>query len=293
MTTDTTACLFEPEALALKKREISFESLTIGRDHIGAGASKIVYRRVIGDKEVAVGEYQKLTQADIREIHLLADLKHPNIVEFVGFAVRHDAHKKTLLLVTELCSRSLSKHVRAAPPPPRRDLFQMMLSIAEGVDYLHNSLQKPVVHLDIKAGNILVTSGNIAKITDFGAARQLPLDLVPSKPAGTWNWMAPEMFTRPPAYSQRCDIFSLGMVFWEMLAWCEGHPQYPWEGLKGEQIVMKVGLNNERPPVDDFEQACGTEIIGLVQKMWQQDPDLRPDISEVKETLATLVAEHS
>ncbi|KAH8804162.1 kinase-like domain-containing protein [Flagelloscypha sp. PMI_526] len=292
MTTDTTTSPPDLGTWGLKEREIPFKSLAIEREIIGKGSSKIVHRGRYQKRQVAVGQlirFRECTLPDLNEFCLLRHLDHPNIVKFVGLSIPPPANEfGPLLAVTELCNHSLSTHVRESPPPTLPTLFRMMIDIAKGIDYLHNHFEKPIAHRDLKSPNILISSAGVAKITDFGTAKYLDSELEPFTLVGTCNWMAPEMFGVPFPRSQKCDIFSLAMVFWEMLQWRSGSPQCPWEKKEGVYIIWKVGRLNERPLVDGLADVGGAEAVQLMQAMWRQDPSHRPGISEVEQTLTIL-----
>ena len=124
--------------------------------------------------------------------------------------------------------------------------LSIMLDIARGLEYLH--LRKPsIIHRDCKSSNILITSKGVAKITDFGLAKvkQSTRSMVRSL-VGTVNWQAPELWHAHPKYNHKVDVFSLAMVFWEILQWHVPNKKFPWEGMNEHAIYEAVGAKRHR-----------------------------------------------
>lgn len=121
-----------------------------------------------------------------------------------------------------------------------------MLDIARGLAYLHT--RKPsIIHRDCKSSNILITKKGVAKITDFGLAKvkQSTRSMVRSL-VGTVNWQAPELWHPHPKYNHKVDVFSCGVVFWEILQWHNPSKKFPWEGMNEHAIYDVVGSKHQR-----------------------------------------------
>jgi serine/threonine protein kinase len=201
----------------------------------------------------------------------------------------------------------------------------MMLDIARGLEYLH--LRKPsVIHRDCKSSNILITSRGTAKIADFGLAKvkQSTRSMVRSL-VGTVNWQAPELWHAHPKYNHKVDVFSCAMVYWEMLQWHITNKKFPWEvssfGLRhGWAILLTAYVGHERachlryrggkattvctlnfvfdriliyifcrPSISGLRKAWCAEIVDLIERMWAQEHQDRPTMSEVVEELEQMV----
>ncbi|KIO28013.1 hypothetical protein M407DRAFT_72388 [Tulasnella calospora MUT 4182] len=280
------------ESLGLEDREIPIERLT-KLEKIGSGGFKDVYIGKLRNRKVAIAEFRgHLGPMDIKELKLLADFNHPNVVRFLGISIPEDTKTTPVMMVSELCTNGdLFDYIRNEKPPTLRKLLNLMLDIAGGLDYLHNIHKPSVIHRDCKSSNILITGKVTAKIADFGLAKvkQSTRSMVKSL-VGTVNWQAPELWHAHPKYDHKVDVFSCAMVFWEMLQWHNPSKKYPWEGMNEHAIYEEVGAKKNRPSLTGCRKLWCPEIVDLVMRMWAQDPKQRPPIREVVEELESIIA---
>ena len=171
-------------------------------------------------RKVAISEFRDhLSEMDVRELKLLAEFSHPNIVKFRGICIPDDNSQVPCMLVSELCENGdLFDYIRNVPRPSVNRVLGLMLDIARGLEYLHT--RKPaIIHRDCKSSNILINRNGQAKVGDFGlarvktSARSMIRSLV-----GTVNWQAPELWSPHPRYDYKVDVFSAAMVYWEMMS---------------------------------------------------------------------------
>ncbi|GBE81813.1 hypothetical protein SCP_0401860 [Sparassis crispa] len=278
------------ESLGLEDREIPPDKLT-KLEKIGSGGFKDVFIGKFKGRRVAISEFRsQLSAMDIKELKLLGDFDHPNIVRFLGVSIPENTRETPVMIVSELCSNGdLFDYVRNVKPPSLYRVLCIMLDIARGLEYLH--MRKPsVIHRDCKSSNILITSKGIAKITDFGLAKvkQSTRSMVRSL-VGTVNWQAPELWHPHPKYNHKVDVFSCGMVYWEMLQWHVLNKKFPWEGMNEHAIYDLVGAKRQRPSINGLRKHWCPEIVDLIERMWAQEPDERPTMSEIVEELEHLV----
>ncbi|CAH7666177.1 TKL protein kinase [Phakopsora pachyrhizi] len=271
--------LLDLEDLKLADKEIPPQKLS-REQKVGSGSFKDVYMGRYRNFRVAICDLRgRLTDMDIKELGLLRDLRHPNIVRFIGVSVG-DAVPCTI--VTELCRNGdLYDYIRKIPCPSFVQILAMMLDAARGVEYLH--LRTPsIIHRDLKSPNVLVTSSGSAKITDFGLAR-VKRDVMSmcATTCGTLNWQAPELWVAHPSYNHSIDVYALGLVFWEVLCWPFREKTFPFQGMNEHAIFAEVGKNKLRPSTSMIRRKWGRDIVSLIEKMWDNEPDARPGMPDV------------
>uniref|UniRef100_A0A1D1ZVD3 Protein kinase domain-containing protein n=1 Tax=Auxenochlorella protothecoides TaxID=3075 RepID=A0A1D1ZVD3_AUXPR len=212
--------------------------------------------------------------AFLREVDVLATLRHPNLLLFQGFVL-----SPYLGIVTEYMARgSLFKVMRASAegPLPLRLVRTVAVQVARGMASLHSRPQ-PLLHLDLKSPNILLDDKWRVKIADFGLARlKVHAHVTPGAPSGTPEWMAPEVLRSEP-YAEGADVYSYGVVLWEMLT-----GQQPWEGLLPVQVVGAVGFQGKTLP----PPATGDPFLARVcESCLSQLPGARPSFDAILQEL--------
>jgi serine/threonine protein kinase len=158
--------------------------------------------------------------------------EHENIVQLI----HHERKSGYLWLVMEFCDGGdLDKYMaeREVPFAQRLDLIKQCIS---AVHHMHTQSPRPVVHRDIKAGNVLVKIVNkkpVLKFCDFGLAKAIAHDVTRplSTMCGTEYYIAPELFASEIKYGKPVDIFSLGVLF---LALLEYSSKEGFKPIKGE-----------------------------------------------------------
>jgi hypothetical protein len=192
---------------------------------IGQGGMGAVYkaRQVRLDRPVAlkvlppeVGKDAAFAERFLREARTLAKLSHPHIVTVHDFGELGGYY---FFLMEYVDGVNLRQALRAGKFSPEQAL-KLVPQICDALQYAHD---KGVVYRDIKPENVLLNDQGYVKIADFGLAKLLGRDAaVPSltgtrQVLGTPHYMAPEQMERPHVVDHRADIFSLGVLFYEML----------------------------------------------------------------------------
>lgn len=192
---------------------------------LGSGGMGAVYRarqpaldRIVALKVLPAGDGGRADFAERfnREARALARLSHPNVVAVYEFGRAGDLHYFLMEFVDGSNLRQLERTGRLST----REALQIIPQICDALQYAHN---QGVVHRDIKPENVLVDRTGRVKIADFGLARILGLDPAASRLTlegqvmGTPHYMAPEQLERPLTVDHRADIYSFGVVIYEML----------------------------------------------------------------------------
>jgi serine/threonine protein kinase len=167
----------------------------------------------------AVASDPRFTERFLREARLLASLSHPHIVTVYEFGQRNGLY----LLLMEFVDGVTLRQASMAGPIKRLAPKEGLAVVGQLCDALQFAHDEGVVHRDIKPENILIDKRGRVKIADFGLAKLLgkPADLPTLTSThqlmGTPAYMAPEQVEGRPVIDHRADIYSLGVVFYELL----------------------------------------------------------------------------
>lgn len=206
--------------------------------------------------------------AFIAEMRLLSRLRHPCITTVMG-AVIQLSHEP--MLVMEYCEYgSLSDLLANSTVHTGGEIIlQICRDISQGLRYLHAS--KPaILHGDLKAKNILIDGRFRAKVCDFGLSNKKRNSL-----SGTPFWMAPEYLKGKTEYTCACDIYSIGMVLYEIYA-----RKTPYHGENPRNVLRSIcnPRKNRRPAIPP---SMPPKIVDLVKKCWSIDPCFRPEARDL------------
>ena len=149
-----------------------------------------------------------------REIELLQNVRHPNIVQLLGFTP--ETQSKVPSIVMECLDTNLTKLIEEHYPLLSFDMQVCILhDVAVGLSFLHGH-KEPIVHRDLSSNNILITDHLVAKISDLGLAKHIKSaeqQAGSSTGFGTQDYMPPEVLgQKPPQISSKTDVFSFGVI---------------------------------------------------------------------------------
>ena len=172
-------------------------------------AGKKIHEALLDAGNVGV---QDMASKYVQECQLMSDLRHPNITLFLGVCFLPNCPLPVLLM--ERLDGSLDELLETLPNVPlvlKRSLFE---DVAKGLLYLHKH-EPQIVHRDLTAKNVLLTSSLVAKITDFGNSRIVSLQpgqlaRTLSSAPGTLVYMPPEALSDVSRYGPSLDVFSFG-----------------------------------------------------------------------------------
>jgi len=206
---------------------------------------------------------QEVKERFMREAQAAAALDHPNICTVYEF---DEAEEKTFISMAYIEGQSLKKKIESGPFE-LDEALRIATQVAEGLQEAH---RKGVVHRDIKSANIMVTEQGQAKIMDFGLARISGGALVTQEGTtmGTIAYMSPEQ-ARGEKVDHRTDIWSLGVVFYEMFS-----GQLPFKGEHDQAVLYSI-LNERPTPVTDLRAEIPMALGQIVDKALEKNPDER------------------
>lgn len=210
---------------------------------------------------------QKFAERFEREARALAKLHHPNIVAVYDFGEVQGNFYLLMEFVDGLTLRQLL-HTRKLSP---EEALAIVPKICEALQYAH---EQGIVHRDIKPENILMDKDGRIKIADFGIAKILGdggrSSLTEEQAIGTPHYMSPEQIEKPQTVDHRADIYSLGVVFYEMLT--------------GELPLGKFQPPSKKVHVD-------VRLDEIVLRTLEKEPERRyQHASEVKTEVETVAA---
>ena len=271
-----------PEQLATKFPQLEILGL------IGQGGTGAVYRarqrqldRLIAMKilPAEVSQDPAFAERFMREARALARLNHPNIVAVHDFGQADGFYYFLMEFIDGATLRQVLAEGKLAP----REALAIVPQVCEGLQYAHD---QGVVHRDIKPENILLDKTGRVKIADFGLARLVGTDpgtrrlTQPREVMGTPHYMAPEQVEKPQFVDHRADIYSLGVVFYEMLT---GELPLGRFAAPSQKVQVDVRLDEvvlralEKEPERRYQQASQVKtdvesVRGIVEKL---PPEMR------------------
>lgn len=241
------------------------------RQELGKGGFGRVYQvehTLTGRREamkvLAASSSPEQSERFLREIRLQASLTHPNIaVVHTAFWVNDD-----LALVCEyLEGQPLQAVLEQQPLPPNRAL-DIIGQVLQGLSYAH---ARGIIHRDITPANIFLTSGGPVKIIDFGlakAATDLRLTNEGS-PIGAAHYMSPEQIRGAQEIDARTDVYSCGIVLYEMIA-----GRKPFEG--GDSFTIMKGHAEETPDAPtEVNPEVLKELSAIILRAMSKKPEDR------------------
>uniref|UniRef100_A0A0E0HLR8 Protein kinase domain-containing protein n=1 Tax=Oryza nivara TaxID=4536 RepID=A0A0E0HLR8_ORYNI len=261
---------------------------------LGSGTFGTVYHGKWRGSDVAIkrindrcfagkaSEQERMRTDFWNEADKLASLHHPNVVAFYGVVL--DGPGGSVATVTEYMAngslrQALQRHEKIFD---RRRRLLIAMDVAFGMEYLH---EKNIVHFDLKSDNLLVNLRDpqhpICKVGDLGLSKVKCQTLISGGVRGTLPWMAPELLNGSSSLvSEKVDVFSFGIVMWELLTGEE-----PYAELHYGAIIGGIVNNTLRPPVPE---SCDPRWRSLMEQCWSSEPSERPSFTEVGKRLRAM-----
>ena len=221
------------------------------------------------------------------ECRLLSQIRHPNIVQFLG--VHFQQGVRVPILVMEFLPTNLTSCIEEYGILPKSTSYSILHDVAVGLHYLH-SQTPPIIHRDLSSNNVLLASNMTAKISDLGVARILRLTPLQvshmTQTPGTPAYMPPEVMIANPTYDASVDEFSYGIMMIHMFSGRWPEPQVGQTRFEDDMLIPVTEA--ERRAV--FLRAIGNDhpLMDLIPKCISNNPRGRAHTSELVERLAEM-----
>ena len=280
-----------PAFLAINPSDLKLVKL------IGEGSCSKVYEATWLGCTLAVKRFKSAFVSTLHtELCFLTKLPHPHVVRLVGFSLEPQG----CWIVMELMdmdlrrlieSRLQKKHTSPSIQPfSLHEAVDIIKKIALGMKFLHS---RGVTHRDLKASNVVVrrpSSSSIeVKIMDFGVSQYIGDS--PAKGSGTRFWRAPEilkelddgMVQSTSIDLQAADVYAFAMTCYEVLT---GHIPFQVEEIHSHKVIRAAIIDSGHRP--KLPSDINSSMEELILKCWHQEPQQRPNFSEICERLSSI-----
>lgn len=192
-------------------------------------------------------------------------LDHPNIVQATDF---FEQDQQFFFVMEYVDGQDLGELIRKKGSLPEEEALSIFKHILEGLDFAHN---RGIIHRDVKPPNVMVDTSGRARIMDFGIAVMFGAERLTSAgtPVGSPWYMSPEQITHPQDIDHRSDVYSAGILLYEMLT-----GEVPFDG-KSDFSVKEQQVNAPRPDPRGKNPQISPELARMVLKAIDKDPDKR------------------
>ena len=204
-------------------------------------------------------EAQKVIKKFDMECRLLSQIRHPNIVQYLGTCRDPDVNLPVLLM--ELMDECLTTFLERSVNSLRYEVqLNLCHDVAMALAYLH---RQGIIHRDLSGNNVLLIAGARAKVTDFGMCKLIDVGKGTSRFSqsycpGTEAYMAPEVMRSSPEYTEKIDCFAFGVLVIQILT-----RQYPEPGPRSIMVkdpLSPIGMS-ERPVLEVERRRSHFDLI--------------------------------
>lgn len=218
-----------------------------------------------------------------KECRLLSNLRHPNVVQFIGVCFYQ--HDRLPILVMEYLASDLHDTLAKIGDIPLFVKTSILHDVTRGLVYLHCQ-NPPIIHRDLTARNVLLNSAMVAKIADFGVSRRIvgghisfgPIAL--TRVPGSDVYMPPEAFDENPTYDAKLDMFSFGHLSLYTLTQADPVPLHP---KNVSRKAANFEIERRRPFLSLLSDQLGKDhpLVSMTTHCLSDKPKVRPTAKEV------------
>jgi len=203
-----------------------------------------------------------------KDVKMWFNLSHPNVLSLYGANILGDY---PLVVIPLMKNGNLINYIEGKEKLSLLKLIEILIGISSGMEYLH---AKDVVHGDLMARNILLDEHLQPHICDFGFSkcRAVVDHHSKLKRLDSLRWTANEVY-RDFVYTKKSDVYSFAMLCYELFTW----GAVPFQNLS-ERLLSEAVTAGKRP---EYPEGCPMAIWKLMERMWNGNPEARPDFSEI------------
>ena len=285
---------FELDGVHVTGREVGHGSYAVVKELEYHGL-KCVGKKIHGVLFESAMPHEKASMLErfAGECELLSGLHHPCIVQFLG--VWYEQGPRLPVLVMEYLHTTLSACLERYGILPKEISFEILRDVALGLCYLHER-SPPIIHRDLSANNVLLTSNMNAKLSDLGVAKILNLtparmtQMTQTKAPGTPCYMPPEALTAKPKYTSKIDIYSYGVLIIHTLC---GRWPFPGNAFhpdpRNPDTMIPISEVERRA---EYLQEIGNDhpLTTLVRQCLSNAPVQRPEASALLNRINTILS---
>ncbi len=244
---------------------------------IGEGGFGQVFLATWNGKYVAIKKFSTKEKHNtkyslnkfIKEINVISNLRHPNVVLYIGASI----NKVEYYMISEFITKGSlfdCLHVQKNKFTENEQL-NIAYEIAIALRYLHS---RKINHCDLKSSNILLDDNLKIKVSDFGLSRLKNIFSFNENKGriGTSHWMPPEIM-KAQKYEESSDVFSYGMIVWEILT-----GEIPYYGLTPNQII---GLVSDSRKIVEVPKNGHPALRKLIKNCLLYEPEKRPNFDHI------------
>ena len=302
------ANMSEPRKVAevdLDALAVQVEGLDLEENRLGSGAYGVVFKVTAKGKECIAkklhniliqaikhypqGQDDSIVRKFKNECRILSQLKHPNVVRFVG--VHYGRDRNDISLIMERLHCDLADFVKKNPDTPLCDRLHILYDVSKGLEYLH-SQSPPLIHRDLTAPNVLLTEDLTAKIGDLGVSRYIDPSAAGklTTTPGNLYYMPPECRVANPSYTTKLDIFSFGnLIVHTIIGDTPDLHDIPFDDPKFIEFIQKKKVELMRRNTAVHKKMGETHCLyPLVVRCLKDSPEQRPSVGEVRISLRKL-----
>lgn len=195
----------------------------------------------------------------VRECEVINHFDHPNIIKTYGIFLGDLTNKPAILL--EYCETNLKQQIQTLN---KKEQISIIVSLSSAMEVLHSA---GIIHRDLKLENVLLDSSNKPKLSDFGLCTFIDDDETRTEMAGTWRYMAPELFSGQKHYDEKVDVYAFGVVVFLILT----QGDFPSISISEVTIGKKASIPSY---ISKFSSS-------LIKRCWSFYPSHRPSFADI------------